>query len=435
MSFINPIWLYGLLGLSIPLLIHLWSKKEGKTIKVGSIQFFPESETRQSSKLHLNEIFLLILRSLIVALLVMLIAQPILISSKKRDRTTVLIAPNLLQDEQIGAVLDTILSGDYNVKLLTAGLPDYDADQTIHETDGDEYWQLMPEIENLASDEIIVFANNSLASFKGKVPTSSKQLNWYAIPPKNKVFQVLKATVFEGEYHVLLGEFGEMETKVDRLTFTSQNEVDNLQFRSDNGALQLKHISQENWVTIDEAELTNVSINYDEEFLVDAQLLAAAFRAIHETNGIPIQVDLVLISTEESASTNAEIQVWLTNKEVVYSNQGKTLIYSNIIYENSLIKLADLSNQYWLTRRLTVANMTTDDLPEELVQNLFQDDELNEQISALDQRTIAAQMIKPISVAAGTNGAKEQLAIPHYYWIIFMSLMAIERFVSSKRKQ
>jgi len=146
MSFINPIWLYGLLGLLVPIFIHLWSKKEGKTIKVGSIQFFPESETRQSSKLHLNEILLLLLRTFMLALLVMLIAQPIIISAKKRDKTTVLIEPALLVENGLGRVLDTLLSVEYNVKLLTTGLPDYDSEatQTYPKTD---YWQLNQDIE------------------------------------------------------------------------------------------------------------------------------------------------------------------------------------------------------------------------------------------------------------------------------------------------
>ena len=59
MTFLNPTYLWGLLGLAVPLAIHLWSKMEGKTIKIGSIQLLTEANPKQASSIHLNELFLL----------------------------------------------------------------------------------------------------------------------------------------------------------------------------------------------------------------------------------------------------------------------------------------------------------------------------------------------------------------------------------------
>lgn len=432
MSFTNPIWLYGLLGLLVPVAIHLWSKKEGQTIKVGSIQFFPESETRQSSKLHLNEIFLLILRSLIVALLVMLIAQPILISAKKKDKATVLIAPALLAGDQFGSILDTVLAGDYNVKLLTKGLPDLDQKVEQDYPDSD-YLQLISEIEGLASAEIIVFSTSRMVAFKGRIPASSKRLTWNTIPPRYDAAAVLKATIYDGQYNVYLGNSSETQTEITRISFSNPNERSDLQFR--NSGLEVKLSSQDNWVAVEAVAPTLVSINYDQEFKVDAQLLSAAFRAIEVTNGIPIQVEMTLISNDKSATDNAEIQVWLSDKQFVDVNDVKTLIYNNNMYENKIIKTSVRRNQYWLNRRLSVANMTVDDLPEYLMKTVFKDELLEQQINSLDQRAIAVQMIQPLTVAQGTLRSQEQLAIPHYYWIVFMALMVFERFVSFQRKQ
>jgi hypothetical protein len=434
MSFINPIWLYGLLGLLVPIAIHLWSKKEGKTIKVGSIQFFPESETRQSSKLHLNEIFLLILRSLIVALLVMLIAQPILITDKKKDRKTVLIEPALLRGDNLGSLLDTIQGGDYNIKLLTTGLPDLDIEGQ-QDYPNSNYWQLIQEIEELASNEVIVFAANRLTAFKGKVPASSKRLIWNTIPPKYNAQAVLKATIYKGKYNVIIGDFEEGQTGIERINFDNPNERTDLQFRNSNGVQEVKHDSQDNWITVKEVEPTLVSINYDQEFETDAQLMAAAFRAIQEINGIPCQIELVPISSNNQVLENRQILVWLTNKKMVDVNYDKALIYNDNIYEKELINSSNVDSQFWLNRRLSLANMSIDDLPENLVQTLFKDDELEQRIDRLDRRTIEVQFITPTVMAAGTNVRQEKLAIPHYYWIVFMALMALERFVSLQRKQ
>ena len=43
MSFAHPLYLWTLLGLLVPIAIHLWSKKEAKTIKIGSVQLLSES--------------------------------------------------------------------------------------------------------------------------------------------------------------------------------------------------------------------------------------------------------------------------------------------------------------------------------------------------------------------------------------------------------
>jgi hypothetical protein len=52
MAFLNPLYLWALLGLAIPVAIHLWSRKEGRTIKVGSIKFLKGigSQTSQQYK-------------------------------------------------------------------------------------------------------------------------------------------------------------------------------------------------------------------------------------------------------------------------------------------------------------------------------------------------------------------------------------------------
>ena len=76
MSFAHPSYLWALLGLLVPIAIHLWSKKEAKTIKIGSVQLLSESKSRQSSSIQLNEWWLLLLRIGIISLLVVLLAKP-----------------------------------------------------------------------------------------------------------------------------------------------------------------------------------------------------------------------------------------------------------------------------------------------------------------------------------------------------------------------
>src|SRR5687767_7801250 len=73
-QFSNPMWLWGLSALLIPIGIHLLSRKEGKIINIGSVRHLRETDTARFSSIRLNEILLLVLRCLLLTLLVLLLA-------------------------------------------------------------------------------------------------------------------------------------------------------------------------------------------------------------------------------------------------------------------------------------------------------------------------------------------------------------------------
>jgi len=73
MQFKQPILLWALAGLIVPLAIHLLSRKEGQVIRLGSLRHLRETSTQQFRGIKLNEILLLALRSLLVILFVLLI--------------------------------------------------------------------------------------------------------------------------------------------------------------------------------------------------------------------------------------------------------------------------------------------------------------------------------------------------------------------------
>jgi len=74
MTFANPSYLWAFAGLAIPLAIHLLSRKEGRVIRVGSLRHVEESNTSQFKSVKLNEILLLLLRTLMITLIVLVLA-------------------------------------------------------------------------------------------------------------------------------------------------------------------------------------------------------------------------------------------------------------------------------------------------------------------------------------------------------------------------
>src|SRR6478735_8889858 len=99
MAFANPIWLWGFSALSIPLAIHLLSRKEGKVIAMGSLRHLKDANTQQFKSLRLNEIVLLLLRSLIIILLVLFLSG--LQIHKTSKQKWVLVENELRDDTQV----------------------------------------------------------------------------------------------------------------------------------------------------------------------------------------------------------------------------------------------------------------------------------------------------------------------------------------------
>lgn len=75
MSFLNSIALWGLLAISIPIMIHFWNGKRGKTIAWAAMDFLTTTENRVSKGIQFENLLVLLLRILMFALLVLILAQ------------------------------------------------------------------------------------------------------------------------------------------------------------------------------------------------------------------------------------------------------------------------------------------------------------------------------------------------------------------------
>ncbi len=78
MAFLNPLFLFGLLAASIPLIIHLWSRRRAVTIDFSSLMFLMAAHRQNVRRVQLKNLLILLLRMLIVALLALALARPFL---------------------------------------------------------------------------------------------------------------------------------------------------------------------------------------------------------------------------------------------------------------------------------------------------------------------------------------------------------------------
>lgn len=81
MHFLNPLYLIGLAAAGIPIIIHLLIIRKNKTIEFSSIRFLKELQKSQIRRLKLKQILLLILRTLLIAFVVLAFSRPVIKSS------------------------------------------------------------------------------------------------------------------------------------------------------------------------------------------------------------------------------------------------------------------------------------------------------------------------------------------------------------------
>src|SRR5690606_8548452 len=110
-QFANPLWLWGLAGLIIPVAIHLLSRREGKTIPFGTLRFLDETPSSQFRGIRLNEILLLLVRSLCIIILVLFLSG---ISIKDQSRTKILLIEDAITDiSRVSGIIDSLTNAGY----------------------------------------------------------------------------------------------------------------------------------------------------------------------------------------------------------------------------------------------------------------------------------------------------------------------------------
>ncbi len=82
MVFLQPIFLYGLFLLAIPVLIHFLNFRRSKTIYFSSLRFIEEVKSTYRKRTRITDLLLLFLRLLIIACLILAFAQPVIQKEK-----------------------------------------------------------------------------------------------------------------------------------------------------------------------------------------------------------------------------------------------------------------------------------------------------------------------------------------------------------------
>ncbi len=190
---LQPIWLFALAGLSIPVFIHLWNQQPGKTLRVGSIALVAENAVTYRKRVRLAEILLLLLRCALLACIAIAFAAPVWRSQAvNSSKGWVLMSRQQLVStyEHFKPTIDSLLQAGMEFHYFEEGfkkekLPDALKLPTDSNTEQASYRQLMALLNQQADAAmpVYLFTDNWLRNFSGRRTAVALNLHWYTFTP------------------------------------------------------------------------------------------------------------------------------------------------------------------------------------------------------------------------------------------------------------
>src|SRR5262245_46309016 len=81
MSFLNPIMLFGIAAVSVPIIIHLLNRRRFQKIVWGAMRFLKLSVEQNQRRMRIEDMILLALRCLLLLMLALALARPAILSN------------------------------------------------------------------------------------------------------------------------------------------------------------------------------------------------------------------------------------------------------------------------------------------------------------------------------------------------------------------
>ena len=417
MHLINPIWLWGLTGLLIPIGIHLLSRKEGKVIKFGSLRHLEESHPKQSINVRLNEVALLLIRCALIFLIVMLLSELRIHLFQSQKSQWLILEQGLEQDPAIVSLTDSLKRNGFQVKSMTKGFPgtsERPAEPFAN------YWEMVHHLPLESLNQVIVVSYSLSSKFRGKRIALPENVTWISKDPEQKEFTLKRVKLSHDSVLVRTGKSSSLQT-----SFTNRTEVD-------------RSTAVETEVKLDTPDTVSITIYADSDFEYDRKIITASLHAIKRT--IPVVFKL---STSAPALLNQNPQpdwiIWLsknvpegllnTNSLVLREDQSRT---SPLLTK---VRVRADKQEWLITKRLNEETALTEQLTLNLSSLLLKNDLTKARADSLNQTTqpeefLWSQNTRNISAASvRTDDDKTD----QFLLAAIISILMAERFVAFKR--
>ncbi len=328
-----PYWLLAASAILIPIAIHLWNKRQGKTVKVGSIRWLEASASKQWSRIRLTDVWLLLLRCAIIILLAVALAKPFIEvgAGNEKEEKAVFISPEILYSDAITTLKPTIeplLLRGYTLHTFDPTFTEISPEQwqqlsgnpTDSVVENGNYWQLMPALAqayNQPQDSVLLFTSDQQRHFTGPPSPLQENIKWVPVAFNKATNWLQDAYQTAGGDSVLLitGESTTFGTRFKN--FRIAGRVGNQQQAS---ALQVRLTQQKDslwayWGITNQhripvrQEPIRIGIVADKEQQTEVKYLQTALKVISGYTGIPV-------AFQSDSAGVSDWLFWLSDAEV-----------------------------------------------------------------------------------------------------------------------
>jgi hypothetical protein len=223
----NPSALLALLGLLVPLAIHLWNRRPGREVAVGSLRWLAAGANRRLRNLRLEQVWLLLLRAALLAALALALAGPQWRQPLPAGRGQVLVSRALADGSSLAAVrptLDSLRRRGYALRWLAAGLPvitpaEWQADSLGRKNaaanslaDQLAWARIQQAADSFPGQPLVAVTPAALRTFGGPHSALPSSLTWQTVPTRTASLWLQAAAASSDSLRLLLGQSDEKQT-------------------------------------------------------------------------------------------------------------------------------------------------------------------------------------------------------------------------------
>ncbi|MET4075610.1 BatA domain-containing protein [Hymenobacter sp. UYCo722] len=362
-ALLNPAALLALLGLLVPVAIHLWNRRPGREVAVGSLRWLAAGANRRLRNLKPEQLWLLLLRAALVAVLAVAVAGPIWRTALPTSRGVVLLsteAAGLPALVGLKPTIDSLRGSGYALRWLAAGFPrvpggtwrklstgqagttadSLAALATKPRNQAFAWARVQQAVAAFPGQPLLVVTGAGLRNFGGSHAPLPAAVRWQVLPDTTSTAWLASAAQMGDTLSLLVGRSKENQTTFRRKKARKPQGGQLLQvpglppFR-----LQLNKNGGTNFVLkpalgadreIDlEAAPTEISIYATPEFAADARYLEAALRAAGTALALPPRLRRLAASP---AHLQADWTFWLSAEPLPLDWQESTRKYARHLW-------------------------------------------------------------------------------------------------------
>ncbi|MBE7171254.1 MAG: BatA domain-containing protein [Williamsia sp.] len=325
--------------LVVPVIIHLWNVREGKTLKIGSIQLLQQTAQPHASSLRLRDWLLLLLRCLLILLLTLLLAGPYWPSHTKPAQQAGWIVLDPQNRKELYTLfkprIDSLLGKGLELHDFSGAFPAFQKETLLSPdssgtADSTSYWIRLERLykQAPAGMPVYLYTNNELKNFTGKRPASASNLHWQAATLRDSVSSWLAAAYLSAPDSIRIIKAvstpGSTVYTTENLSATKAS-PHGYATSFENGRFTLTSSTGLHREPVEVDTSTMQVVVFTDKYPHDARYVEAAIQAIRQYSGHRIQVKL--IHDPQSRLPPPDWLFWLSDKPVPYIANSRIFRY------------------------------------------------------------------------------------------------------------